>query len=63
MILNKVLDILNIQNTLGNARIIETVQKIQRVVMAVPRMEAFIKQIASAVFPGQENSPLGKLRI
>ena len=63
VLLNSILEILNIQNTLGNAKIIETVGKIQKVVMAVPRMEAFIKQITSAIFPGQVESPsrIGKL--
>lgn len=50
-VLNKILEILSIKTTLGRGQIIETVQKIQRVVLAVPRMEAFIKQVTSAVFP------------
>jgi len=58
ILLSKVCDILNIKSTVGNAQILETVQKIQRVVMAVPRMEAFIKQISNAVFQGQNNPSL-----
>ncbi|CAI2377659.1 unnamed protein product [Moneuplotes crassus] len=56
-ILLKVLEILNIQNPFekfsdeASFSILETVTKIQRVVMAVPRMEAFIKQVCSSVFP------------
>lgn len=63
VLLSSILEILNIQNTLGNAKIIETVGKIQKVVMAVPRMEAFIKQITNAIFQGQAESPsrIGKL--
>ena len=57
ILLESILEILNIQNTLGNAKIIETVGKIQKVVMAVPRMESFIKQITAVVFQGQPESP------
>jgi myosin heavy subunit len=58
VLLEKIWEILNIKSSTGNAQILDTVQKIQRVVMAVPRMEAFIKQISSAIFPGQHNPSL-----
>jgi len=65
-ILKKILEILNIQHPLNqnyvsdeaSYTILETVMKIQRVVMAVPRMEAFIKQVCSAVFPHTQNPQL-----
>ena len=64
IILKKVLEILNIENPLGkfceesSCTILETVKKIQKVVMAVPRMESFIKQLCSAVFPHQQSPQL-----
>ena len=61
VILNKILQILNIQNTIGNAKIIETVQKIEKVVKAVPRMEAFLKSVAATIFPDHPNPPLDQL--